>query len=142
MKQILQLALNTNIQDKSLNQALLFFRVSVALSMINTHGMKKILHFQETVAHIPDPFGMGGTVSTIIAILANIVCTIFVALGFLTRLNALFILGVTLSGLFLVHFSDPWPVKDVPLMYSLAFILIAWLGPGKFALDDYLFNRK
>ncbi|WP_299521010.1 DoxX family protein [Winogradskyella sp.] len=121
---------------------LLLFRVLVSLSMINTHGMKKLLDFEGTVAHIPDPIGVGGEVSAIIAIIANIVAPIFVILGLGTRLAILPIISVTLMGFFIVHGNDPWSVKDVPLMYSLAYLALFFLGAGKYSLDYKLFSSK
>lgn len=140
MKALLSKIRNPKIQWGTFDLGMLFFRILVSLSMINTHGMKKILHFEETVGHIPDPFGMGGEISTYMAILANIICPIFVIFGFLTRLAVLPILAVTLSGFFLVHFNDPWSVKDVPLMYSLVYLLILYLGPGNYSLDGKYFK--
>jgi putative oxidoreductase len=121
---------------------LFLFRVFVSLSMINTHGMKKLLDFEGTVAHIPDPIGFGGEVSAIIAIVANIVAPIFVVLGLGTRLAILPILSVTLMGFFIVHANDPWPVRDVPLMYSLAYLALFFLGAGKYSLDHRFFKTN
>lgn len=120
---------------------LLLFRVLVSLAMINTHGIKKLTNFADTVQNIPDPFGIGGEISTYIALLANIVCPILVILGFATRLAAFQILSVTLIGFFVVHAADPWAVRDVPLMYSLAYLLILLFGAGKYSLD-YGLARK
>lgn len=115
--------------------AFLGFRVLVSLAMINTHGIKKVIYLQETIAHIPDPFGIGGELSTAMAILANIICPILVIMGLATRLAILPILGVTMIGFFIVHAADPWSVKDIPLIYSLAYMLIFFIGPGKYSLD-------
>lgn len=120
---------------------LLVFRTLVSLSMINTHGMKKLLDFEGTIHHIPDPLGIGGEFSAIMAIIANIVAPIFVILGFGTRLAILPILSVTLLGFFIVHGNDPWEVRDVPLMYSLSYFALFFLGAGKYSLDYKLFNN-
>ena len=141
MKNLIQNIFDTNIPAKRLTAALLFFRVAVSLSLFNTHGLKKALDFAGTAANIPDPLGMGGTISAVVAILANVVATAFIALGLFTRPAALLILSVTLTGLFLVHAADPWTVKDVPLMYSLAFTLIFILGPGELSLDHVITEK-
>lgn len=99
------------------------------------------MHYNETLSHIPDPLGIGSTASTYFAIVANIISPIFVLLGLGTRIAVLPILAVTLTGFFIVHISDPWAVKDVPLMYSIAFSLILVLGPGKHSLDNKFFNN-
>lgn len=119
----------------------LWFRILVSISMINTHGIKKLIHFADTVKNIPDPFGLGGEISTYIALLANVVSPILVVLGLGTRIAALQILSVTLMGFFVVHAADPWPVKDVPLMYSLSYLLILFFGAGKYSLDYQIFNK-
>ena len=119
---------------------LLLFRVLVSLSMINTHGIKKILHFEDTVKNIPDPLQLGGEISTVMAITANVIAPLFVIAGFATRIAVLPILSITLTGFFIVHKADPWAVKDVPLLYSLAYLLILFLGPGKYSLDHKFHN--
>ncbi len=126
----------------SKDYTLLFFRILVSLSMINTHGMKKLLSFEDTVKHIPDPIGVGGEISAVIAIVANIVAPLFIIVGLGTRLAAMAILSVTLMGFFIVHGNDPWAVRDVPLMYSLAYLLIFFMGPGKYSLDNKILKTS
>ena len=121
--------------------ALMAFRIMIAFALFRTHGLKKIADFESTLMHIPDPFGIGGLASTCVAIFVNVGLAGFVALGFLTRLSAVGILSLTLSGLFLVHFNDPWPVKDVPLIYSIAYTLVLFLGPGTYSMD-HLISEK
>ena len=134
--------LSASLPDRKLiNWTLLGFRVMIAFAMIRTHGLKKITDFEGTVNHIPDPFGMGGLASAYIAIIVNVVLAAFVGLGFFTRLSAIGILSLTLSGFFLVHFQDPWPVKDVPLMYSIAYALLVMTGPGSYSIDNWLSKR-
>lgn len=142
MKKIIQFLFSTKITEKRTSIALLVFRVLLSLSLFNTHGLKKILHFEETLAHIPDPFGFGSELSTYIALFANLVCPVFVVLGLFTRVAILPIVGITLSGFFIVHASDPWSVKDIPLMYSMSFLLLLYLGPGTYALDKKLFKKQ
>lgn len=141
--------MKTNIKQKifssessflSKDYSIFFFRVLVSLTMINTHGMKKLLNFEDTIQHIPDPMGIGGEISTVVAIIANIVAPLFVILGLGTRLATLPILSVTLMGFFIVHGNDPWAVRDVPLMYSLAYLLIFFMGAGKYSLDHKFFK--
>jgi putative oxidoreductase len=132
----------TNITKNTLDRSLLFFRIGVALSLMIIHGLPKVFDFQTTMEKIPDPFGLGGEINAVIAVLANVLFAAFVAAGLFTRLSALFILSITLTGLFIVHANDPLAVKDVPYMYSLAFALIAILGAGKYSLDHYFFKSK
>jgi len=135
MSKITNYLYQTNISDKELGISLLIFRILLSLSLINTHGLKKIVHFENTVVHIPDPFGLGGEMSTYFAIFANVFCPVFIILGFMTRLALLPIMMTTAIGFFVVHVADPWAVKDVPLMYLMTSTLLFVLGPGSISLD-------
>ncbi|MCH2044897.1 MAG: DoxX family protein [Saprospiraceae bacterium] len=132
----------TDIASSTLfNWTILLYRIIVSIAMIGIHGLTKIINFSEEVNKIPDPFNMGGEVALTLAIIANIGCTSLIILGLFTRFSAFFILCLTFTGLVVVHAADPWVVKDIPLMYSLAFGLILLLGPGKFALDTLIYKR-
>ena len=138
IKQLLSSSLPSN---KVVHWTLLGYRILIAFAMFRTHGWKKLHDFEGTVANIPDPFGMGGLASAYISIFVNVVLAFFVAVGLLTRLSSIGILSLTLAGFFIVHFQDPWPVKDVPLMYSIAYGLLLILGPGSYSMDQWL-NKK
>ncbi len=126
---------------KGFDFMLLVYRVIVSMAFLFIHGLKKITHFQEEIQHIPDPFGVGGYNATVLAIFSNVVCSIFVSLGLFTRAFALGAFAVPFIGLLVVHANDPWAVRDVPLMYSLAFLAIMVLGPGKYAVDSLLHKK-
>jgi len=142
MKKLFKKSLSTQISSQTLNLSLLVFRIAISLSILNTHGWNKLMDFEGNAAHIPDPFGLGGVANVIIAIIADVVFAGFVAAGFLTRLSALVVLQVTLVGLLVVHINDPWKVKDIPLMYSLAFGLLVALGAGKYSIDHWLIHSR
>ncbi len=134
--------LSPAIPGKSvIDLTLLGYRMLIAFAMIRTHGWKKLVDFEGTITHIPDPLGIGGLASAFVAVGVNVVLAGFVAIGLLTRLSALGILTLTISGFFLVHFQDPWPIKDVPLMYSIAFALVLIMGPGKYSMDHRLIKN-
>ena len=128
--------------DRVFDLALLFYRIGISAALFFVHGLPKLINYEQTVAMIPDPFGLGGTVNTILSIVVNACCAIMVALGWYTRLFILPILGLTLTGLFVVHFGDPLKVIDVPFMYSIAFGFLLVCGPGKYSFDGVLgFDR-
>lgn len=139
MDKILQLLFTTNSQYKDL--ILLVFRVLICASLIYVHGIPKITDIEAEIANIPDPFGFGKESAAILAIFANIVCPVLIILGLFSRLATLPILAVTLTGLFIVHGSDPAKVRDVPYMYSVAFGLLFMLGPGKLSIDRQMEKR-
>jgi|SRR6056297_2585083 len=124
------------------DKSLLIFRMLAAFAIIKAHGIPKILHFQETLQHIPDPLGLGSTFSAYFAIFTNVLCAILVALGLFTRAAAFFILSLTLTGLLVIHFNDSAKLQDAPLIYSIVFGYIAYIGAGKYSLDYKLKARN
>tara|TARA_R110000772_G_scaffold23252_4_gene62316 strand:- start:311 stop:709 length:399 start_codon:yes stop_codon:yes gene_type:complete len=132
--------MKTKTIKTSPDKGLLVFRVFAAFALIKAHGLPKLLHFQETLQHIPDPLGMGSTFSAYFAIFTNLFCAVLVALGLFTRASAFLIFSLTITGLLLVHFNDSSKVQDVPLLYSIVFGYIAYMGAGKYSLDFKLRN--
>lgn len=131
----------TTIVINQADLALLFLRVSAAFALLRAHGLPKLLHLKEHLGSFPDPFGFGQEFSAIYAALINVGCAFLIAFGALTRIAAVGILSITLSGLFLVHFNDAAKIQDTPLIYSILFLFILWIGPGKYAIDQFIYNK-
>lgn len=130
------------VGDANIDVALLALRVMAAVALLKAHGLPKLLNIQDAMAHIPDPLGFGSTFSTYYAIFANVFCALFVAFGFFTRVSALFIISITLTGLFVVHLTDPANLQDTPLIYSIVFGFIAYVGAGKYSIDYKIFKSQ
>ena len=117
------------------NCFMLLFRIIVSLELIVVHGLKKVGVGVTQAEIVPNPLGFPETFNHVFAVSANIVFPLFVIFGFFTRLATLPILAVTLTGYFVVHGHDPLLERDIPFMYSMVFLLILALGPGKYSLD-------
>lgn len=131
------------INDKiiSLDTTLFLFRSIVSTQLIVVHGLKKIGIGTRVVETVPNPFDFPNWFNDSFAIAANLIFPLFIIAGFCTRWATIPILAVTLSGYFVVHWNDSLLVSDVPFMYSLSFLLIAFLGAGKYSIDQYLRNK-
>ena len=136
-----QKSIATKYSDIRMGAGLLFLRVFAAIALLRTHGLPKLLDIEGTMAHIPDPMGLGQTFSAYYAIFANVLCAILVMFGLFTRWAAFAIISITLSGLLIVHAADPAKVQDTPLMYSIVFITLVVLGSGKYSVDALLEKR-
>jgi putative oxidoreductase len=121
--------------------ALLFFRVAVSFELLIAHGLKKIGIGVAIAETVTNPLGLPDFFNQAFAIVANIIMPLFVAAGLFTKIATLPILAITLTGYFIVHFHDPIAVKDVPFMYSVCFLFLTIVGPGKYSLDYYFLNR-
>lgn len=135
LKSFLRNSVATSNAETRLGLGLLFLRAFGAFALLRTHGWPKVMDMEGTMAHIPDPMGLGQTFSVYYAIFANVFCAILIMLGLFTRWASFAIISITLSGLFIVHVTDPAKVQDTPLIYSIVFVSLIILGSGKYSLD-------
>jgi putative oxidoreductase len=140
MKTILK-SMQSNLGNNSIHFALLLFRVAVAAELLVAHGLKKIGVGVNIAEIVPNPLGLPEALNQAFAVGANIGMPLFIILGLFTRIAALPILAITLTGYFVVHFNDPILVKDIPFMYSVSFLFIAITGAGKYSLDNYFSSK-
>ena len=120
---------------------MLLLRVAVSLEIAIVHGFKKIGVGVSQAENIPNPLHLPDAFNNVFAIAANIVFPFFVLIGFFTRLSTLPTLAVTLTGYFVVHWNDTLLEKDTPFIYSLIFLIILILGPGKYSVDNSIHKK-
>ncbi|QNA45899.1 DoxX family protein [Lacibacter sediminis] len=121
--------------------SMLLLRIAVSIELIVAHGLKKLGIGVAMVEQIPNPLQLPEIFNQGFALASNLIFPVFVILGLFTRVAILPILAVTLTGYFVLHWHDALLVKDVPFMYSVVYLLILALGPGKYSID-YILNKK
>lgn len=124
------------------NLGMLFFRIAASLEMIFVHGFKKLGTGLGEAEKIPNPLHLPEVFNNAFAISANIFFPLLVLIGLFTRLATLPSLAVTLTGYFILHWNDAALVRDTPYIYSIIFLLILALGPGKYSIDNYIYKRS
>jgi putative oxidoreductase len=123
------------------NYIIFLFRVALSFELIIVHGLKKI-GIGVTVAEIvPNPFGFPYALNEFLAVSANLICPLFIIIGLGTRMACIPIIIVTLTGYFIVHSGDPLLERDIPFMYSMAFLLIAFTGGGHCSWDNIIYEK-
>jgi putative oxidoreductase len=123
------------------NWTMFLFRIFVSLELIVVHGFKKLGIGVSAAEQIPNPLHLPETINTLFAISANIFFPFFVIIGFCTRVATLPILAVTLTGYFVLHWNDAALIRDTPFMYSIVYLLILIIGPGKYSIDNYIYKK-
>lgn len=84
---------------------------------------------------VGDPIGLGGFVTSILVLLAEVVSPVLLIIGLQTRISAI-ISGITMAvAAFVVHGHDPIGMKELALLYLAGFVAIALMGPGRFSVD-------
>lgn len=138
MKKLIQTITNTSLEGKLIHIALLVFRILLSVELITAHGLKKLGVGVTEAEKVPNPLHLPEAFNSLFADAANLVFPVFVIFGFFTRIAVLPILAVTLTGYFILHWNDALLIKDTPFMYSLCYLFLLFVGPGKYSVDNYL----
>ncbi len=141
MKKIFIRSVNPSVSHQAFNIGMLLFRIAVCLEMIFVHGVKKLGIGAAEAEKVPNPLHLPEVFNYAFAVSANVFFPFLVLIGLCTRLATLPTLAVTLTGYFILHWNDAALVKDTPFIYSLIFLLILVMGPGKYSLDNYFFKK-
>jgi putative oxidoreductase len=113
---------------------LLILRAGAGL-MLASHGFGKWMNIVQGKLQFPDPIGIGPVPSLIGAALAEFVCALLVVVGYKARWAAVPAAFSMLVAGIVFHWSDPFAEKEKALLFAVAFLAIALLGPGRFSLD-------
>lgn len=132
---------NPGSYPNTINLALLLLRVAAGAFML-THGMGK---FSNLVGDEPisfaDPIGIGEPASLVLAVFAEVLCSILLIFGIATRFAAIPLLITMLVAVFIIHANDEFGRKELALLYAFIYLSIAIAGAGKFSVD-YLIYKK
>lgn len=117
---------------------LLVARIAVCGFML-THGVPK---FTSLVSGKPiqfaDPFGLGETASFLLVIFAEFICSIFILMGFATRIAAFLLFFTMTIAVFYAHADDPFSKKEKALLYMVIYLLLMVFGAGKYSVDQMI----
>lgn len=126
--------------QKQIDTGLFVLRVAIGCFML-VHGIQKVMGFSEMADKFPDPIGMGSQLSLIMAIGAEVGCSLLLILGLGTRLAVIPLAFTMLVALFVVHATDPWKVKELAAIYLAVYAVIFVTGPGACSLDARFFGK-
>lgn len=129
-----------------INLGRLFLRLFVGIMLLQ-FGVRQLAHFYQINEVFPSVMGMGSEASLIVMICIEIICSIFIMFGFLTRLMILppFI-SMIIAEYHLLHNSSvqaayllDWQQQGyLPIMFLGIYFFLALVGPGKISVDYFL----
>lgn len=120
---------------------LLVLRLSIGAIML-THAMPKLnLLFSGNEIMFIDPLGIGMTTSLVLVVFAEFLCSIFLIVGFGTRVSTIPLIFTMFIAAFVFHKNDPFSQKELAILFMLIYIGILITGPGKFSIDRLLSKK-
>lgn len=128
------------------NLGRLFLRLFCGI-MLMQFGIRQIAHFYEMNNIFPAVLGMSSEASLITMICVEMICSLFIMAGFLTRLMLLppFVAMAIAEHHLLVKYVEQAPyLLDwqqqgyLPIMFMGIFFFLMLVGPGKISVDYFL----
>jgi len=131
------------ISSKWNDVALLLVRITFGASMLFGHGLGKWGKlFGGEEIKFADPFGVGPVASLAMAVFAEVICSILLMLGLLTRWAVIPLIITMGVAFFTVHIADEFARQEKAILFGVTFIALFLTGPGRFSVDALLHNKK
>lgn len=124
------------INERKYDTVLLLLRLAFGLTMLVNHGWPKIMKLMnDDPIKFVDFLGMGATITLILVVFAEVICSFLLMLGWLTRLACIPLIITMLVAIFKIHWGDPFSDLEGALLYLIVYLCIFIAGPGWYALD-------
>jgi len=117
--------------------ATLLLRLGTGFFMTH-YGWEKLTHFSEKAADWPDPLHVGSFMSLALTVFAELVCSVLVTIGFLTRPALVVLIATMLIIIFVVHAGQPLSEREHALLFLFPYAALFLLGPGPYAVDSLI----
>lgn len=115
---------------------LLLLRLMFGLSMAYAHGWPKL---QKLMAggeiKFMDFEGLGPEISLSLAVFAELVCALLLAIGLFTRLASVPLIITMGVAVFVAHWGDPYSDMERGLLFLVPYICLLLAGPGWYSVD-------
>lgn len=117
--------------------ALLVLRVWLGLTIALNHGLMKLQKFDSMKEGFLDFFGLGPTVSLVLAVFGEFVCGLLLVIGLISRFAALSLAITMAVAFFMMHkgaLTGPQS-GELAFIYLAGFVALLLAGPGRFSVD-------
>ena len=126
------------------SMALLVARLWFGLAMLFNHGLDKLVHFKDIVGTFPDPLGIGQEASLVLVVFAEVLGSLLLAVGLLTRVAAAMLVIDMFVAFLMVHktaLTGPQS-GELAFVYLAGYVLLCIAGGGLFSLDTVAFSNS
>ena len=121
---------------------LLLMRLWLGLTLLLNHGLSKLKGFDSMAAGFPDPLKIGHGASLALVVFAEVVASLLLAAGLVTRFAALVLVIDMGVAFFVIHERSLSGTHsgELAFIYLAGFVTLFVAGPGRFSVDQRLFR--
>lgn len=129
------------------NLARLFIRLFVGVMLLQ-FGIRHLVNYNELCTTFPTVLDMSSSISLTLMIIIELVCSLLIMVGFLTRLSTIPpIVAMCAAEYYILHDMVPYlPAYGLdstdpgylPIMFIGIYIYMLIAGPGKISLDYFI----
>lgn len=112
---------------------LLIVRVGFSVFLL-LHGLEKLEIAFTSKVNFTDPIGICPTLTLILVLFAEIICTILIIIGYKVRWASIPPIILMLVAVFIVHKNDSIMGRELAILYLIAFLALSVMGGGKYAI--------
>jgi len=98
--------------------------------------------FSSDPIQFADPIGIGQSNSLILAFVSEFICSVFILLGFATRLVSIPLIINMFVVVFVVHAADGFEKQELPGLYLVIYVLLLITGSGKYSIDHLIYKKR
>ena len=127
------------LRGKGVSTLILLIRLVFGV-LFFTHGLDKMIHFNDLLNGYPSVLGFGSYMTLMVTIFCEFCCSLFLIAGLLVRIMTVPMIVAMGVAFFDVH-DAMMPEGELSLIYLVMFIILFFTGPGRYSLD-YLIDMK
>lgn len=126
-------------RKRSASILILLLRIFIGV-MFFTHGLDKMINFNELSYSYPSVFGFGSYMTLMLSIFIEFCCSLFLIAGFMVRIILVPMIIAMAVAFFDIH-DAMFPEGELAFIYLITFIILMAVGPGRYSLDGLIFTR-
>lgn len=123
--------------NKRTSLLILALRILFGL-LLMSHGVQKWSQFDALSTTFPDPTGLGSQFSLVLAIFAELFCSMLFIVGFLYRAALLPMITTMGVAFFKIHGGSIVTGGELAFIYLTVFIILFITGSGRFSIDNFI----
>lgn len=128
-----------SFRGKGVSLLILLMRIFFGV-LFFTHGLDKLMNFNELSYTYPDVLGLGSYMTLMVTIFCEFCCSLFLIAGLLVRIMTIPMIIAMGVAFFDVH-DAMMPEGELALIYFIIFMILFFVGPGRYSVDYLIDNR-